>query len=100
MADVIKYKAAGDKFDCGHDFTNLTVVNFVGPGDSKICAYCCNMNLDLDGDPQAYAPLSKPKLRPLDNLGDAGWKTASQNAALQVDYEKGKKEIADLELKK
>src|SRR5262245_23062808 len=100
MAEAISYKAVAQKFACGNDFTNLTVVNFVGPAGAKACAYCCNMNIDLDGEPQAYGPLSKPKLRPKDNLGNAGWKTEAGNKALQSKYEDEKKVVAELEKKK
>jgi hypothetical protein len=97
MATAFTYKAAAHKFACGNDYTNLTVVNFEGPDGAKACAYSCNMNIDLDGEPQAYAPLSKAKLRPKDNLGNAGWKSDSQNAALKAQYESGKLALADLE---
>jgi hypothetical protein len=100
MADAITYKAASHKFACGSDLTNLTVINFVGPEGSKASAYSCNMNVDLDGEPQAYAPLSKPQLRPKDNLGNAGWKTAGGNDILRQQYESGKKVLADLEQKR
>jgi hypothetical protein len=100
MAEEIKMKAADGKFDCGTDTLGLTVFNFTGPGGSKVCAYCCNMNLDLDGEPQAYAPVSRTDLRPLDNLGNAGWLNAAKSAARRVAYEKAKKELSDLEQKK
>ena len=100
MAEAISYKAVAQKFDCGTDFSHLTVVNFVGPGGAKACAYCCNMNIDLDGEPQAYAPLSKPKLRPSDNLGNAGWKKDADNEILKKKYEAGKLHLAELEKKK
>src|SRR5713226_7555859 len=100
MAEAITYKAAAHKFDCGTDFSKLSVINFVGPADAKACAYCCNMNLDLDGEPQAYGPLSKPKLRPKDNLGNAGWKSEAANAAIKSQYEAGKKLLSELDQKK
>jgi hypothetical protein len=100
MADTFTYKAAAHKFACGGDYTDLTVVNFEGPDGAKACAYSCNMNIDLDGEPQAYAPLGKPKLRPKDNLGNAGWKSEAQNAALKGQYETGKLALADLENKR
>jgi hypothetical protein len=100
MAEAIKYEAAKHKFACGNDFSNLSVINFLGPGGSKACAYSCNMNLDLDGEPQAYGPLSKPKLRPKDNLGNAGWKREMDNAAIKSRYEAGKKLLSELEQKK
>ena len=94
------YKRQRQHFACGNDFANVSVVNFVGPGGSKASAYSCNMNVDLDGEPQAYAPISKPKLRPEDNLGNAGWKRESDNAALKAKYEAGNKALNDLEQKK
>jgi hypothetical protein len=100
MSDAIKYKAAGPKFACGEDFTNLTVINFTGPGGSRACAYSCNMNLDLDGEPQAYGPFSKPQLRPQDVLGNAGWKSAAENSAIKARYELGKNVLSGLEQKK
>jgi hypothetical protein len=100
MADEIKAERVKHKFACGNDLTNITVINFVGPGGSKVSAYSCNMNVDLDGDPQAYAPFKKPELRPMDNLGNAGWKGDGDNAKLQAKYEAGKKALAELEQKK
>ena len=100
MADAFTYKAAAHKFACGNDYTDLTVVNFEGPDGAKASAYSCNMNIDLDGEPQAYAPLGKPKLRPKDNLGNAGWKSEAQNNVLKGQYEAGKLALADLEKKR
>src|SRR2546428_4746517 len=100
MAEAITYKAVAQKFACGTDFSNLSVINFVGPVGAKACAYCCNMNLDLDGEPQAYGPLTNPKLRPKDNLGNAGWKREADNTALRLKYEAGKKLLSELEQKK
>ena len=100
MAEAITYKTAAHKFACGNDFSNLSVINFLGPGGSKACAYSCNMNVDLDGDPQAYGPLSRPKLRPKDNLGDAGWKRELDNTAIKSRYEAEKKVLSELDQKK
>ena len=58
------------------------------------------MNLDLDGEPQAYGPLSKPKLRPKDNLRNAGWKSEADNTAIRLQYEAGKQLLSQLEQKK
>src|SRR4029077_10322619 len=58
------------------------------------------MNVDLDGEPQAYGPLSKPKLRPKDNLGNAGWKNEAANNAIKSQYEAKKKALSELEQKK
>jgi hypothetical protein len=100
MADAIKAERVKHKFACGNDLTNLPIINFLGPGGSKACAYCCNMNVDLDGDPQAYAPLGNPHLRPIDNLGNAGWKGQADNSAIKSRYEAGKKALGELEQKK
>ena len=100
MAEVIKYRAAPNKFACGSDFSNLSVINFTGPEGAKACAYSCNMNLDLDGEPQGYGPLSNPNLRPKDSLGNGGWLPADKNAALKLQYVAGKKLLSELEQKK
>lgn len=76
MANVFKYRAAPSKYRCGDDYTHLTVLLFFGPSSSAVplaCAYCCNMNIDSDGDPQSYGPLNTPKIQPLDYLENAGW---------------------------
>ena len=100
MADAFTYKAVSNKYACGGDFTNITVVNFKGPDGAKLTAYSCNMNIDSDGEPQAYAPFSKTSLRPQDKLGNAGWKSAGDNALLKAKYEAGKLALADLEKKR
>jgi len=100
MASAFTYKRASNKYACGTDLTNITVVNFAGPDGAKLSAYSCNMNIDLDGDVQAYAPFSKPALNPMDNLGNAGWKDAGKNATLKATYEAGKLALADLEKKR
>jgi hypothetical protein len=81
LSRAITYSAAPHKFHNGKNFSNLTVVNFSGPDGAKACAYSCNMNLDADGEPQAYGPLSKPKTR--EYLGNACWKSKAQNDALK-----------------
>ena len=76
MANVFTYRAAPSKYRCGSDYTNLTVLLFFGPSSGTTplaCAYCCNMNIDSDGDPQSYGPLNTPNIRPLDSLGSACW---------------------------
>src|SRR5262245_49965595 len=75
MANVFTYSAAPSKYTCGTDYSNLTVVRFYGPSSRNVplaCAYCCNMNIDSDGDPQSYGPLNTPNIRPLDYIGNAG----------------------------
>jgi len=76
MANVFTYRAAPSKYRCGSEMTNLTVILFFGPSSSSVplaCAYCCNMNIDTDGDPQSYGPLNTPNIRPLDSLKNAGY---------------------------
>ena len=76
MASVLTYRAAPSKYRCGSDYTNLSVILFFGPSSNTVplaCAYCCNMNIDSDGDPQSYGPLNTPGIQPLDSLEDAGW---------------------------
>jgi hypothetical protein len=76
MANVFTYKAAPSKYVCGSDYSNLTVLLFYGPSSRTVplaCAYCCNMNIDSDGDPQSYGPLNTPRIQPLDFLENAGW---------------------------
>ena len=76
MANEFTYRAAPSKYRCSTDYTNLTVILFFGPASPTVplaCAYCCNMNVDSDGDPQSYGPLNTPNIRPLDYLENAGW---------------------------
>jgi hypothetical protein len=76
MASLFTYRAAPSKYRCGDDYTNLTVILFFGPSSTTVplaCAYCCNMNVDSDGDPQSYGPLNTPRIQPLDYLENAGW---------------------------
>src|SRR6476620_9939160 len=96
----ITYSASPYKFQCGDSFKNLSVINFTGPNGAKACAYSCNMNLDADGEPQAYAPLDKPNLKSRDYLGDAGFKTTAQNEVLQTQWEAAVKVLEDLEKKR
>ena len=76
MANLFTYRAAPSKYRCGDDYKNLSVLLFFGPSSGTVplaCAYCCNMNVDSDGDPQSYGPLNTPKILPLDYLENAGW---------------------------
>ena len=62
MVEPITFLRAGAKFACGDDiYTNLMVVNFTGPGGIEASAYCCNVNIDIDGEPQAYGPADNPR---------------------------------------
>jgi hypothetical protein len=94
---AITYSASPHKFQCGQNFHNLTVVNFSGPDGARASAYSCNMNLDADGEPQAYAPLSKPNLKSRDYLGNAGWKSKEQNEILKKEWEEAVKSLDELE---
>lgn len=100
MADAFTYKAVGQKFGSGEEYSNLTVVNFAMPDGTKACAYCCGMNIDLDGEPQAYGPFSKPDPRPLDYLENAGWLSQNQNNDKKIKYEAAKKNLTELESQK
>src|SRR5258708_2011250 len=76
MANLFTYRAAPSKYRCGDDYTNLTVLLFFVPSSGPLplpCAYCCNLNVDSDGDPQSYGPLNTPRIQPLDYLENAGW---------------------------
>ena len=55
MVEPITFLRAGAKFACGDAFTNLTIVNISGPGGVEASAYCCNMNIDIDGEPRPTA---------------------------------------------
>jgi hypothetical protein len=97
MADIT-FAAVGQRFVCGHDYENLMVIEFKGPNGAKIDAYCCNMNLDFDGQPQAYAPINHPaNIKPQDNLGNAGYLWPAENEALRARFESLKNQIAALE---
>jgi hypothetical protein len=100
MVEAITYKAAAQKFGCGDTYTNLTVVNFSGPGGVKASAYCCNMNIDMDGEPHAYGPPLDPKIKPIENLWNGGWLDTAQNLAKKNIYEAAKKAFEELEKKK
>jgi hypothetical protein len=102
MSNLITYKPAGNKFSCGAEYTNLSVVTFTGPGNSKIVAYSCNINVDADGEPQSYAPFErdprrKEPLKPMDSLEDAGWKPVDKNAKIKANYDALNTELAALE---
>jgi hypothetical protein len=92
VADPITYSAAPTLYHCGSDFWELKVIIFKGPNDSKACAYCCNMNLDFDGEPQAYVPLTSA-LEHWDNLGDAGFLDTAKNAQLKGVFDGIKSQI-------
>jgi hypothetical protein len=93
-------KYPGQRFGCGDTYENLLVVNFSGPGGVKASAYCCNMNIDIDGEPQAYAPSDNPRLNPKENLWNGGWLTPAQNQVKKDTYDNAKKAYEELEQKK
>jgi hypothetical protein len=98
MAEELRFAELSTKFVHGDAFRNLTVLDIKGPNGSRAYAYCTPMNIDLDGEPQAYAPLSRADLRPIDHILNAGWKDSTRNAALHVEYEEAKRMVASLEL--
>jgi hypothetical protein len=100
MAGVITYRRADGRYACGDTYTNLTVVNFSGPDGVQASAYCCNMNIDMDAEPQAYAPPFDTHLVPMENLWNGGWKTTAQNTALKAEYDATTKHLEELEKKK
>jgi hypothetical protein len=109
MADPILFTKEPIKWECGNDLGNITLATFgfQAPGKPKGtkdlnrtvgCAYCCNTNMDLDGEPQAYGPLTKIN-DTLDWLQNAGWRDTDQNAAIKVAHDelaKLTKKIDDL----
>lgn len=108
MANEFTYKEAAHKYRVGTDLTNLTAVLFYSPARELLaCAYCCYMNIDVDGDPQAYGPLNTPGIQPYDSLQDAGWRPPDDpspkhpgNAQRKAAYEAAKKTLEELKKKK
>ena len=100
MVEAITYRRAADRFGCGETYTNLMVVNFSGPGGVKASAYCGNVNIDIDGEPQAYGPSDNPAVSPKENLWNGGWLNPAQNAAKKATFDNAKKTFDDLEQKK
>jgi hypothetical protein len=100
MVEAITPRRAADRFGCGNTFENLMVVNFSGPGGVKASAYCCNVNIDIDGEPQAYGPSDNPAVQPKERLSNGGWLDPAGNAVKKKAYEDAKKKFDDLEQKK
>ena len=101
MVEPITFLRAGAKFACGDNiYTNLMVVNFTGPGGIEASAYCCNVNIDIDGEPQAYGPADNPRIKPKERLRNGGFRSPEQNQAMKDTYEAAKKTVQDLEQKK
>jgi hypothetical protein len=100
MAELITYDRAGH-YACGKDeLTNILVVNFRGPGGVRASAYCCQMNIDIDAEPQAYGPPFDTHLQPMETLANGGWRDTAQNAALKVKWQGLLNRIDELEKKK
>jgi hypothetical protein len=98
MAEELRFTEYPNHFIHGHAYRNLTVLDIKGPNGSRACAYCTPMNIDLDGEPQAYAPQGRADLRPIDYIGNAGWRDRRNNAADHAEYEEAKRMVAALEL--
>jgi hypothetical protein len=94
MADFTYIKDSR-KWQCGNDFTNITLVTFKAPNGVTGCAYSCNMNLDLDGEPQAYGPTTRQHLVQ-DSLENGGWRKPEKNAELKLQYEAAKLKLEQL----
>src|SRR5262249_31204172 len=86
MAEVFTYKACPTRFHCGSENSHVQLVNLWGPNNSRLTAYSCSMNVDVDGEPQAYGP---PDIHPVprDSLQDAGWLSPGKNAEKRAAYD-------------
>ena len=93
-----KYKI--QRFGSGDAYTNLLVVNFFGPAGARASAYCCNMNIDMDAEPQAYGPFGDPKITPIEKLSNGGWLDTATNAAKKKTYDDAMKKFDDIGKKK
>src|SRR5260370_34755093 len=100
MVEAITYRRAADRFGCGETYTNLMVVNFSGPGGVKASAYCGNVNIDIDGEPQAYGPSDNPAVSPKENLWNGGWVSPAQNAGKKTTDDDAQKKCYDIQKKK
>lgn len=92
MPDTITPTQLATKYRCGTDYFELKVVKFLGPNDSEAYAYCCNMNLDFDGEPQAYAPLNTT-LEHWDELEDGGFLRPAVNTLKKQEFDRVKAQI-------
>ncbi len=104
LPQAFTYRAESLKFASGDRYTDLKVVSLFGPDGARACAYCCNMNIDIDGEPQAYGPLvnppGKPDLKPKENLWNGGFLSPVQNAARKAVYDAAKAAFDALEKQK
>jgi hypothetical protein len=58
--------------------SHVQLINLTGPNNAKATAYSCSMNVDVDGEPQAYGPADKRRFRAT-VLQDAGWLAPAKN---------------------
>ena len=86
MAEPFTYKACPTRFQCGSENSHVQLINLMGPNGTKATAYSCSMNVDVDGEPQAYGP---PDMQPTprDSLQDAGWLRPEKNLEKKVAYD-------------
>ena len=86
MAEAFTYKACPTRFHCGSENSHVQLINLWGPNNSRATAYSCSMNVDVDGEPQAYGP---PDIHPVprDSLQDAGWLSPGKNAEKRAAYD-------------
>jgi hypothetical protein len=94
MPDAITYTTLAHRYFCGNSYRGIPVVVFNGPNGARVVAYCANMNIDIDGDPQAYYRHDDPAHVPLDSLQDGGWLSPTQNAAAKAEFEQLPEQIA------
>src|SRR5215468_9821174 len=86
MAEAFTYKAYPTRFHCGSENSHVQLINLWGPNNSRATAYSCSMNVDVDGEPQAYGPLDIHPV-PRDSLQDAGWISPGKNAEKRAAYD-------------
>jgi hypothetical protein len=86
MAEAFTYKAVPARFHCGSENSHVQLINLTGPNNAKATAYSCSMNVDVDGEPQAYGPADKRPV-PRDSLQDAGWLAPAKNAEKKTAYD-------------
>jgi hypothetical protein len=86
MAEPFTYKTCPARFHCGSENSQVQLINLTGPNNSKATAYSCSMNVDVDGEPQAYGPPDK-RPAPRDSLQDGGWLAPTKNAEKRAAYD-------------
>jgi hypothetical protein len=95
MAGEFTYEAAKHTYFNGNRYQGLHVINFTGPSGKRLSAYSGVMNLDADGEPQAYAPYNT--LNPRNPLGDAGWQNKGWNNQQVAIHKENVKKLAELD---